>query len=59
MHWIHLTDEDQLNHLITKNGLRISGGVTFTQLQEAVPGAENAQRARRQEIGRASCRERV
>ena len=39
---------EELNRLITKNGLRISGGINFTQLQEAVPGAENAQRARRQ-----------
>jgi Tfp pilus assembly protein PilO len=39
---------EELNRLIAKNGLRISGGVNFTQLQEAVPGAENAPRARRQ-----------
>lgn len=39
---------EELNRLITKNGLRISGGINFTQLQEAVPGAENAPRARRQ-----------
>jgi Tfp pilus assembly protein PilO len=45
---------EELNHLITKNGLRISGGVTFTQLQEVVPGAENAQRARRQGAGQES-----
>src|SRR3712207_9528188 len=51
---------EELNRLITKNGLRISGGINFTQLQEAGPGAENAQRARRQsgetsaqQIGRA------
>ena len=45
---------EELNRLITKNGLRISGGVNFTQLQEAVPGAENAQRARRQSSGEES-----
>jgi hypothetical protein len=42
---------EELNRLITKNGLRISGGINFTQLQEAVPGAENAPRARRQGSG--------
>jgi Tfp pilus assembly protein PilO len=35
---------EELNRLITKNGLRISGGINFTQLQEAVPGAEKAPR---------------
>jgi hypothetical protein len=45
---------EELNRLISKNGLRISGGVTFTQLQEAVPGAESAQRARRQGTGQES-----
>ena len=45
---------EELNRLITKNGLRISGGINFTQLQEAVPGAENAQRARRQGSGEQS-----
>ena len=39
---------EELNRLITKNGLRISGGINFTQLQEAVPGAENSPRQRRQ-----------
>jgi Tfp pilus assembly protein PilO len=39
---------EELNRLIGKNGLRISGGINFTQLQEALPGAENAPRARRQ-----------
>jgi Tfp pilus assembly protein PilO len=39
---------EELNRLLGKNGLRISGGINFTQLQEAVPGAENAPRARRQ-----------
>ncbi len=39
---------EELNRLILKNNLRISGGINFTQLQEAVPGAENASRARRQ-----------
>jgi hypothetical protein len=45
---------EELNRLITKNNLRISGGINFTQLQEAVPGAENAQRARRQGSGEQS-----
>jgi Tfp pilus assembly protein PilO len=45
---------EELNRLITKNGLRISGGINFTQLQEAVPGAENTQRARRQGSGEES-----
>ena len=45
---------EELNRLITKNGLRISGGINFTQLQEAVPGAENAPRARRQGSGEES-----
>lgn len=39
---------EELNRLITKNSLRISGGINFTQLQEVIPGAENAPRARRQ-----------
>lgn len=39
---------EELNRLITKNGLRISGGINFTQLQEVMPGAENGPRARRQ-----------
>jgi hypothetical protein len=42
---------EELNRLISKNGLRISGGINFTQLQETVPGAENAQRTRRQSSG--------
>ena len=45
---------EELNRLITRNGLRISGGINFTQLQEAAPGAENAQRARRQGSGEQS-----
>ncbi|HEX8290259.1 MAG TPA: hypothetical protein VF570_00810 [Pyrinomonadaceae bacterium] len=48
------TAVEELNRLITKNGLRISGGITFTQLQETAPGAENAQRARRQGSGEGS-----
>jgi len=36
---------EELNRLILKNSLRISGGITFTQLQETVPGTENARRA--------------
>lgn len=38
---------EELNRLILKNNLRISGGVNFRQLQEAVPGSEDAPRARR------------
>lgn len=45
---------EELNRLITRNGLRISGGINFTQLQEAVPGAESQQRARRQPSGEES-----
>jgi Tfp pilus assembly protein PilO len=45
---------EELNRLIGKNGLRISGGINFTQLQEAVPGAENAPRAPRQRSGEES-----
>ncbi|HEX8190201.1 MAG TPA: hypothetical protein VF586_17725 [Pyrinomonadaceae bacterium] len=45
---------EELNRLISKNGLRISGGINFTQLQEAAPGAGNAQRARRQGSGEQS-----
>jgi len=36
---------EELNRLIPKNGLRISGGISFTQLQETVPGTENERRA--------------
>lgn len=38
---------EELNRLITKNNLRISGGISFTQLQETVPGAESTPRTRR------------
>jgi hypothetical protein len=48
------TAVEELNRLITKNNLRISGGITFTQLQETLPGEENAQRARRQSSGEQS-----
>jgi hypothetical protein len=48
------TAVEELNRLITKNGLRISGGITFTQLQEVVPGSEGGQRARRQGSGEQS-----
>ncbi|MCA1634970.1 MAG: hypothetical protein LC802_15095 [Acidobacteria bacterium] len=42
----------ELNRLIIKNKLRISGGVNYTQLQEIVPGAETkAQRPRAEEGG--------
>ena len=42
---------EELNRLISKNGLRISGGINFTELQEAVPGAEKSPRARGQGSG--------
>lgn len=42
----------ELNRLIIKNKLRISGGINYTQLQEIVPGAETkAQRPRAEEGG--------
>jgi Tfp pilus assembly protein PilO len=31
---------EELNRLILKNNLRISGGISYTQLQEAAPGAQ-------------------
>jgi Tfp pilus assembly protein PilO len=40
---------EEMNRLIAKNGLRISGGVSFTQLQESVPGADQNQSQRREE----------
>src|SRR4051794_4115038 len=40
---------EEMNRLIVKNGIRISGGVSFTQLQEAVPGADQNQPQRREE----------
>jgi hypothetical protein len=42
---------EELNRLILKNNLRISGGVNFRQLQETVPGSEGATRARRPSSG--------
>ncbi|MFN2415650.1 MAG: GspMb/PilO family protein [Pyrinomonadaceae bacterium] len=38
---------EELNRLILRNNLRISGGVNFRQLQETVPGSDGATRARR------------
>jgi Tfp pilus assembly protein PilO len=38
---------DELNRLILKNNLRISGGISYTQLQEAAPGAQPGQTQRR------------
>jgi Tfp pilus assembly protein PilO len=38
---------EELNRLILKNNLRISGGINFRQLQEAVPGSEDSPRPRR------------
>ena len=38
---------EELNHLILKNNLRISGGISYTQLQEAAPGAQGPQAQRR------------
>jgi hypothetical protein len=43
---------EELNRLILKNNLRISGGVNFRQLQEAVPGSDDqAGRPRRAPSG--------
>jgi Tfp pilus assembly protein PilO len=39
---------EEMNRLILKNNLRISGGVSFTQLQEAAPGADQSQPQRRE-----------
>lgn len=38
---------EELNRLIIKNNLRISGGISYTQLQEAAPGAQTNQPRRR------------
>ena len=38
---------EELNRLILKNNLRISGGVSYTQLQESAPGADASQTQRR------------
>jgi Tfp pilus assembly protein PilO len=38
---------EELNRLILKNNLRISGGISYTQLQEAAPGAQVSQTQRR------------
>ncbi len=40
---------EEMNRLILKNNLRISGGVSFTQLQEVAPGADQNQAQRREE----------
>lgn len=40
---------EEMNRLIVKNKLRISGGVSFTQLQETVPGSEQNQSQRRED----------
>jgi len=40
---------EEMNRLIVKNNLRISGGVSFTQLQETVPGADQNRPQRREE----------
>lgn len=40
---------EELNRLIVKNNIRISGGISFTQLQETVPGTEQNQSQRREE----------
>jgi Tfp pilus assembly protein PilO len=37
---------EELNRLIIKDNLRISGGVSYTELQEVVPGAEDARQRR-------------
>jgi Tfp pilus assembly protein PilO len=38
---------EELNRLILKNNLRISGGISYTQLQEAAPGADPTQTQKR------------
>jgi hypothetical protein len=38
---------EELNRLIIKNHLRISGGINYTQLQETAPGADANQTRRR------------
>ena len=38
---------EELNRLIIKNKLRISGGINYTQLEETAPGADAAQARRR------------
>jgi Tfp pilus assembly protein PilO len=38
---------EELNRLILKNNLRISGGISYTQLQEAAPGAQTNPQQRR------------
>jgi Tfp pilus assembly protein PilO len=40
---------EEMNRLILKNNLRISGGINFTQLQEAAPGADESQSQRRED----------
>ena len=40
---------EEMNRLIVKNNLRISGGINFTQLQEAAPGADESQSQRRED----------
>ena len=38
---------EELNRLILKNNLRISGGISYTQLQEAAPGTQTNPQQRR------------
>ena len=38
---------DELNRLLLKNNLRISGGISYTQLQETAPGEQKNQPQRR------------
>ena len=45
---------EELNRLIIKDSLRISGGVQFTQLQETAPGAADPSRPRRPSSGESS-----
>ena len=40
---------EEMNRLIVKDNLRISGGISFTQLQETAPGADQNQSQRREE----------
>jgi hypothetical protein len=42
----------ELHRLMLKNGLRISGGMAYTQLEETLPGAEKKQQPREAGAGR-------
>lgn len=44
---------EELHRLLRKNGIRISGGMSYTQLQEVVPGAEPDQQRQQTQRSRA------